>query len=167
MSKTESMVVGQKELQEYLEKFGEETANGIDKIVGDVGLLIKTDISKSIHAHKSSGNVYTHEILAQMPNGFLVKGKKRNKPHTASAPGFPPNSDSGILANFISVEKPKFGVRVIESYGVAKKYAGWLEWGTRKILPRPVWLPAADRAKPIYKKLVQNYLKKKVKDANG
>jgi len=160
------VVVGEKELRAFLEKFADEVADGLDGVADTTGLLVKSDIQKGYHAHASAGKVYTHEILGQMPNGHLIKGKRRAKPHVASAPGFAPNSDTGDLAKFIAVEKTEPGVREVAPYGFASKYGAYLEWGTKKILPRPLWRPVRDKAEPTYRKLVEDLLVRKANDAS-
>jgi hypothetical protein len=163
---SKNVVIGEKELQAFLSKFADDIADGLDGVADATGLVVKSEIQKGYHAHASAGNVYTHEILGQLPNGHLVEGKRRAKPHVASAPGFAPNSDTGDLAKFIAVEKTDPGVREVAPYGFAEKYGAWLEWGTREILPRPLWRPVRDKAEPVYKQMVEDFLIKKANDAS-
>ncbi len=58
--------------------------------------------------------------------------------HRASKPGDPPAADTGALKRSAFVERIRTGARV----GVAMLYAAWLEFGTRKIAPRPFLRPA-------------------------
>lgn len=58
-------------------------------------------------------------------------------PHTASAPGDAPNTDTGALARSVSVEI----VRKDAYVGSTLPYAGHLEFGTRRMKARPVFHP--------------------------
>jgi phage gpG-like protein len=68
----------------------------------------------------------------------------RGMPHQASAPGQPPATDSGNLANSITFEKEP-GSRPIYSVGTDEAYGAYLEFGTMRIAERP-WLRPAVRA---------------------
>ena len=58
--------------------------------------------------------------------------------HTASEEGSAPNTDTWALVSSIRVETTPSGIFV----GSTLKYAGWLEFGTRKMGARP-WLNPA------------------------
>lgn len=61
------------------------------------------------------------------------RGAGLSEYHTASAPGFPPRSDTGNLAQRIHVVPEPDGAAVI----AATDYAVHLEYGTRNMAPRP------------------------------
>jgi len=103
------------------------------------------EMKKSIHAHKSMGREY----------------RRRSVTHTASMAGYPPNSDTGYLANSIT---PTESVRNSSTYViVGAKYARALEFGARrrKLKPRPFVRPA--RQKTGFK--IYNRIKKAMNDA--
>jgi HK97 gp10 family phage protein len=63
--------------------------------------------------------------------------------HQSSAPGQPPANDTGELVDSMVVEKRK-------NYSLLKinaDYAGYLEYGTSKMRPRPFIFPAISRIK--------------------
>jgi hypothetical protein len=83
-------------------------------------------------------------------------GKMR--PHVASRPGDPPNTDTGALVRSIATEKKgKTGARV----GTGIKYGLPLETGTKKMAARP-WLGPADEKTDITaiaKTMIQNFMR--------
>ena len=96
-----------------------------------------------------------------------MKGKNKNIVHVASADGFPPAVDTGRLRASIStnwsnsgmdrgrvdgkadtgegVGQPKDPLRFHVYVGSNVQYAGWLEFGTRRIAERPFMRPAFDQ----------------------
>lgn len=93
---------------------------------------VRNTAVQSIQAHGSSGVTYTKY------------NPKRT--HTASAPGSPPNSDTGYLANNIHF--------VIDSDGLGAsvesraEYSEYLEFGTSKMRARPFMQPALEENRP-------------------
>ena len=88
---------------------------------------LKEEIVKSITTGSKSGKSYTR-------NGMS---------HQSSAPGQPPANDTGELVDSMVVEKRK-------NYSLLKinaDYAGYLEYGTSKMRPRPFIFPAINRIK--------------------
>ena len=81
---------------------------------------------------------------------YRVPGTKRN--YTASAPGEAPASRTGTLRNAISraVNKAKLtavvGPRLLGK-NPDKQYPLWLEFGTKKMAPRPFMAPTIQRHK--------------------
>lgn len=69
--------------------------------------------------------------------------------HTASAPGSPPNTDTGLLAGSIRAimsGKPTAYVDALANYAVH------LEFGTRKMSARPFMTPAVEQERPKYER---------------
>lgn len=157
---------GEKELSKFLRKFSKQVVETLDDEVEEISYLLRSKIVKRYHAHESSGAVYTHEIVGQLPNGYLVQGKERSKPHIASAPGSPPNSDTGLLASSVAVHRLGVAKQEVAPYGVAQKYGAWLEWGTKKVLPRPLWRPERDKMQPLFVKSIEGVIAKRVRNAN-
>ncbi len=81
---------------------------------------------------------------------YRVPGTKKN--YTASAPGEAPASRTGTLRNAIShaVNKAKLtavvGPRLLGK-NPDKQYPFWLEFGTKKMAPRPYMAPTIQRHK--------------------
>jgi HK97 gp10 family phage protein len=66
--------------------------------------------------------------------------------HQASAPGEPPAIDTGNLINSIRHEAEDGGFTQVISANA--EYAQHLEYGTRKMAPRPYMRPAAEKIRP-------------------
>jgi hypothetical protein len=70
--------------------------------------------------------------------------------HRASGAGEPPAIDTGALAKSVVYEVMREGDEISVGIGPSiqggrSKIAGWLEFGTSKIQPRPAWRPALDQ----------------------
>ncbi len=74
-------------------------------------------------------------LVVQGPKTGRTYIKRRTIAHRASAPGEPPASDTGTLVRniIVNAEFHANRIRVIAN----TNYAGFLEWGTRRIKPRP------------------------------
>lgn len=73
--------------------------------------------------------------------GRFYRRSKRGAAHQASAPGEAPAIDSGLLANSIqtAVVSP-----LLAQVRIGAEYASYLEFGTRRMSPRPYVQPAID-----------------------
>lgn len=109
--------------------------------LGESVLAVHGDAVKSILEHQSSGEVY---------------GK-----HTASKPGFAPNSDTGRLVRGIdwTVDESTLTGQV----GTNVKYGAWLEFGTKDMEPRPWLLPAFKKNLKNIKKIMTQAVKDALK----
>lgn len=119
--------------------------NAINKAVVKTASEVRNNALKSIRREQSMGRVYTHHFTAMLPSGALIEGKKRSKPHTASAPGDAPNTDTGRLVVSIATENPRKGLSYV---GTSVEYGKYLEFGTRRVAARPWLRPAMDKAAP-------------------
>lgn len=68
--------------------------------------------------------------------------------HRASAPGDPPATDTGRLINSIAWERESALVRRV---GTNVEYAPGLEYGNRRVAPRPFMRVAVDRYRKAYR----------------
>lgn len=87
---------------------------------------------------------------AGLRGGFTARGRRYfivgYHIHRASAPGEAPAIDTSNLVNSIQVER----VNTQSNVYTNEEYAEYLEYGTRKMDPRPFLTPAADRARPVF-----------------
>lgn len=80
--------------------------------------------------------------------------------HRASAPGESPATDTGFLATAIRARETEETATTIKGQVVADaKYAAALEFGTRKIKPRPFLAPALAEAEPAFVINIENLVK--------
>jgi phage gpG-like protein len=75
--------------------------------------------------------------------------------HIASAPGEAPAVDTGTLIGSIQMAQDS---TLTAKVGTAVEYALYLELGTRKMQPRPVWREAVDDLLPTLTALLQSEL---------
>ena len=90
------------------------------------------------------GRTYTHYFYTDA-NGKLRRGRKRWKPHTASAPGAFPARDTGELIQHLLTEVSGEGGKTIGRFGTDRKYGPMLEFGTKKMAARPWLRPSFER----------------------
>lgn len=88
-------------------------------------MLIANDVKTSIARGPKTGRVY----------------RRRSVAHQASAPGQPPATDTGKLVGSVVSD----GVGMAAYVEVRSIYAKWLEYGTRRMAPRPFLIPAVER----------------------
>jgi len=137
---------GSDQLQRQLRRLSDDLREEAGNVVKAVGIELRADIVKSLDHGPASGRTYTHYFYTNK-NGKLVQGRKRAKPHTASAPGQPPMSDTGYLATRITFDRLGDLTAVV---GTKVDYAVHLEYGTERMAARPFFRPAVERMRPIY-----------------
>jgi hypothetical protein len=81
------------------------------------------------------------QVAAQIS---ITEGAVSGKAHVPSAPGSPPNNDSGVLANNIETTRDASNpLRVLVAS--TAPYAADQEFGNSRLPPRPYMAPAAAR----------------------
>ena len=113
------LVINDKLIKDLLEKAEADFINSAEEM--------KDLMIDSIKTGSKSGKTYTR-------NGMS---------HQSSAPGQPPANDTGKLIDSIKVEKRKN----TSTLKIDADYAGYLEYGTSKMRPRPFILPALMKIK--------------------
>ena len=97
------------------------------------------------------------QVAAQIS---ITSGAVSGKNHVPSAPGQPPNQDTGVLANNIeTVQKAPLLVEVSSN----APYSTPLEFGTSRMAARPFMAPARDAERAEVEKLVVAAVKRVVK----
>lgn len=137
---------GSEQLQRELRRLSGDLRQAAADTVEAVAIEMQKDIVKSVERGPASGRTYTHYFYTTK-NGKLAQGRKRAKPHTASAPGQPPMSDTGYLANRITFDRLGDLTAVV---GTKVDYAVHLEYGTERMAARPFFRPAVERMRPKY-----------------
>ena len=131
-----------KKLEEKLKSLAVESREETLNQIIDSTLKVHAIAVKSIQQHQSSGRIY----------------KRNGVDHSASLPGFPPNSDTGNLVRNIAF---KIDAEKLEGeVGSDIEYAKFLEFGTSKMEPRPWLLPALEAVAPDYAKEMKEKLNK-------
>lgn len=110
------------QVEAALRKFGKAAADAIGKDVTATALEINSNVKKAIQRGPKTGKTYT----------------RGNVDHTASAPGEAPATDTGTLVSSVYFDNTG---KMSATIGSRLAYAYYLEYGTKKIAPRPVWQP--------------------------
>lgn len=91
---------------------------------------------------------------------LITAGSVSGKKHLPSAPGDPPNNDTGTLAG--NIETNQIAPLVVEVSSNAP-YAAALEFGTSKMAARPYMQPARDAKRKEVEQLVRRAVDRVVK----
>lgn len=107
---------------------------------------LKLDLSQPGHGRTYTTYFYTGRLGHMTPWGPQVPGKlyawpARAKPHTASAPGATPAVDTGQLRASYGHSVTGNDLRIASG----SEYAGYLEFGTSRMAPRPHLRPLMAR----------------------
>lgn len=133
-------IKGDKQFNALLSRIKKRSPEHLDFILNKAAEDTRTEAVRSINAHETKGTTYQRGTVS----------------HTASLPNNPPNTDTGNLVKNITktqIEKGyETGSRKDAPYGL------WLEFGTRKISPRPWLTPAYNRTIEKLKQSIQRRL---------
>ena len=121
-------ILGIPRLRQQLQQIPKAVHSGLVRAIATSALSLDKSMKEMIQRGPKTGRVY----------------KRGNVLHRASAPGEPPASDTGRLASSISPQFHDNGLRAtIGVHEVSRvRYATFLEFGTRRMLPRPFVRPA-------------------------
>jgi len=129
---------GLEAMQRALREASDDIRDAAAQTVKASALELRGDVVKSIQRGPASGRTY----------------QKYNprRTHTASAPGQPPMSDTGRLAN--SIEFDQLGP-LTATVGSRLAYAVHLEYGTRHMAQRPFFRPAVERMRAKFQRRLE------------
>ena len=82
----------------------------------------------------------------------IVAGAIQGKGHVPSAPGEPPNRDTGVLDQNVAAKKTG---RLTAETASSAPYSAALEFGTSKMEERPFMRPATQKSRPIIENLAR------------
>ena len=126
------------------------SVDGVDKLASKsrvVAKIAEEELAKALYAGaKQVEGEAKKSILQGGKSGRVYR--RRTVPHTASAPGEAPASDTGRLVNSVSTELETTALTATVSAGSGLvKYARALEFGTRTMAARPFLFPALEKSK--------------------
>lgn len=175
MNKATIGVEGLDTLRRDFTKISEETRAGLSMAIKATALDINRSVKKRIQRGPKTGVTYYRifdaesgymKVTAGNPDSFgpskLVAAYKSDggvnlsPKHTSSAPGEAPATDTGLLASSQYFKMPD---ALTATVGSRLIYAYYLEFGTRKIKPRPAWIPAIEELIPKFNQRVDKVLK--------
>ena len=109
-----------------------------------------------------AGTAANRSALLRRPRGGAVRNLRDAGVHQASAPGDPPAPDTGNLRKTIQLAKPqriRAANRIGWRIGIAAVYARALEYGYRRLLPRPYVAPVLSEMRTIGRRMIRNRLR--------
>jgi HK97 gp10 family phage protein len=109
---------------------------GADAVIGKISGLGGEEKVRLVGRALYAGG----DIVRAEASRLITTGAVSGKHHVPSAPGQPPNEDTGNLRSHIEVTQP--GPLVVEVSSNAQ-YAAALEFGTSRTAARPYMRPAA------------------------
>lgn len=164
---------GDKEFGRAVKNLSEKAQERVQTQIASIATDLMTNVKKN-YSSAGKGNLYfripgekymTIRVGSQngVPVAFVPGSGSHNLSltHQASAAGDPPAKDTGRLTNSVylkAIDKKSFRV------GSNAEYAAWLEYGTRKIKPRPNWVPESEKARDRFAKLIEQTLARLIKE---
>lgn len=136
-------VEGIEELQKNLAKLSKKFSEQTVRAAMEVAQEIRAEAIDSIQ-DQSPGDVVERSRVG----GGTYQ-------HTASKEGDAPNTDTGRLVQSVQVDTRPDAIIV----GSTLSYAGYLEFGTRRMGARPWLVPAVERVRPDAPEIVAKYIK--------
>lgn len=139
---------------------------GLGEVVMATAFIIEGEAKRSLMRRKSKYKKYTTvsgRVVARRRNGKVIGGrvKKIKRIHWSSAPGDPPNTDTGFLANSIYSKRLTFYKSQVIC---TARYALPLELGWRtktgKAVPaRPFMRPALEKNRNRFHNMVKGVIR--------
>lgn len=163
---------GGREFHRAMNELSKEAQEAVDLQVKKIAHGLRDRVSKNYKSagagvvyHRIPGEKYTTVRAGSKdgpPVAFIPRGGPRNLsgPHQASRPGDYPAKDTGTLQRGVQVEQ-QTGRSFLVSTNI--EYAHFLEYGTRKIKPRPNWTPETERARKEFRKLIEKVVEAAVR----
>ena len=104
------------------------------------------------------------EVVEAEAGRSITAGSMSGKNHLASAPGEPPNNDTGVLArNIETVQVEPFRVEVSSN----APYSAALEFGTSKMAARPFMSPAVQATRKKVQQIIADAVSRSTKSAGA
>jgi HK97 gp10 family phage protein len=129
---TEIKLEGTEQMAQLLQKLGAEARAKVEDAVTKAAVNVRGRAVRKINQGPNTGRFYTSKVA--------------NKQHQASAPGEAPATDSGQLVSSIYWEQDGTTAYV----GSPLMKAVYLEFGTRKMEPRPFLFPSLEEERPSF-----------------
>lgn len=141
MSAINLKVENVKAVQAALRLYGDKAERNISRVVDATALSINRDAKDLMDRGTKTGRLY----------------RRRNVDHRASAPGQAPATDTGFLLSSIYYER---NTPLSATVGSRLAYAYYLEFGTVRIEPRRAWLPATEKNREKFTRLLAEGIRK-------
>ena len=141
---------GIEEIQAAFQKFGIEVEDLLGNAVRATTLNVQAEAITSIQQVRGLG--------------IFVKRYQPTRMHLASAPGQPPNTDTGRLVGSIETDfLPKRGGLLSGAVFTRLEYGRHLEFGTQKMAARPWLFPALETQREDWNKRLDRAVKNAIR----
>lgn len=133
----------------------------VQKAITQYGVKAEAELSRALSA---TGTSIVNGVKKQMrssKSGRRYKRGKNGRDHIASAPYEAPAVDTGILINRSIYETKINNLHFVVGSNV--KYSAYLEFGTRKMAPRPSWTLEVFAHRDILARLVDAAIRRAAK----
>lgn len=118
---------------------GDQVRANLRRIRAQCRTLVEDELFKA--AENTRTMVVADIRIQKLPAGVKAKGGPGRRKHIPSPPGGPPNSDTGSLMDRYGTAMGRRGLMSFSLVVAGVRYARFLEFGTRRMLPRPHLLP--------------------------
>jgi hypothetical protein len=133
------------EVKWYGKKLIDEAKVQLGKNMDHIGVVLSGEMRALINRGSRTGRIYFKRRGKKGKRGKVGKGWKALNSymvHQASAPGEPPKTDKGDLVKTITYEVKRPTPMIFQCrVGTNSKIGFWLEFGTKRIKPRPFARP--------------------------
>ena len=130
-----------------LRKYGKDAEREIGRAIDKMGLAVTSDVKRKIQRGPKTGKIY----------------KRKNKDHQSSRGindmSEAPATDTGLLVSAGQFYTNKINPMTIE-IGSRSAYAGYLEFGTKKMTKRPAWIPSIEQNRAKFNDWIEDALRK-------
>lgn len=121
------------------------TIRGFEKIAKRLQAISPEAVKATVVGLNSAAIAIHREAVSSIQE-HRSQGKRYGK-HVASKPGYPPNTDTGLLVKSIQIVEAS-ETKLVAAVGTNLEYGARLENGDSRVAPRP-WLgPAYLKTKP-------------------
>lgn len=128
-------------LRSHFRDMSDDFDIAVSDAIAETALELERDVKLAIQRGPATGRVY--------------EKYSPRRTHQASAPGQAPATDTGNLIGSIYADIAKMSATV----GSRLAYSHYLEFGTRRMAARPVWMPKAKLAGTKFRKRVEANVK--------
>ncbi len=132
--------------------------DAVQKAITQYGLKAELEVSKALNATGTSIVNGVRKQMKSSKSGRRYKRTKTGRDHIASAPYEAPAVDSGFL-----IDRSLYELKINNLHfavGSNIKYSEHLEFGTRKMAPRPSWTLEVFAHREILGRFVEAALKR-------
>jgi len=119
-------------VKSFVPRVKRQMSREVEQLITRTAIAYQTEVKRLMLSSPRGGRIYR----------VSKAGVRRPRFHKASAPGEPPAVNTAQLLKSISFKIAPIAKGIQALVGSSVKYASWLEFGTKRMAPRPAWRPA-------------------------